>query len=58
MAGNPEAMEGLKRILIEREAHYGRADLTIDTADRSVEETLAEILREIRPIRKAAEAGQ
>ena len=51
-------MEGLKRILIEREAHYGRADLTIDTADRSVEETLAEILREIRPIRKAAEAGQ
>ena len=58
MAGNPEAMADLKRILIEREALHGQADLTIDTANRTVEETLAEILRVIRPIRKAAEAGR
>ncbi|MDA0703436.1 MAG: helix-turn-helix transcriptional regulator [Proteobacteria bacterium] len=58
MAGNPEAMEDLKRILVERESLYGRADLTVDTADRTVEETLAEILRVVRPLRKVAEAAR
>lgn len=58
MAGNPEAMADLKRILIERESLYGRADLTVDTADRTVEETLGEVLREIRPLRSAAEPAR
>jgi XRE family aerobic/anaerobic benzoate catabolism transcriptional regulator len=53
MAGNPEAMEDLKRILIEREALYGQADLTVDTADRTVEQSLATLLRALRPLRSA-----
>jgi XRE family aerobic/anaerobic benzoate catabolism transcriptional regulator len=44
MADNPEAMEDLRRILIEREALYSKADARLDTAGRSVEESLAALL--------------
>lgn len=41
MAGNAEAMDDLRRILAEREALYGKADATLDTAGRSLDESLA-----------------
>ncbi|MCR9126850.1 MAG: helix-turn-helix transcriptional regulator [Rhodobacteraceae bacterium] len=44
MAGNPEAMEQLKSILASREALYGRAEAQIDTAGRSVSDSLDELL--------------
>jgi XRE family aerobic/anaerobic benzoate catabolism transcriptional regulator len=40
MAGNSEAMEDLRRILAGREALYGQADRTVDTAGRTVEASL------------------
>jgi XRE family aerobic/anaerobic benzoate catabolism transcriptional regulator len=49
MAGNDQAMEDLRRILDGRALLYGQADVTVDTASRSMEESLAEL-------RKAAQA--
>jgi XRE family transcriptional regulator, aerobic/anaerobic benzoate catabolism transcriptional regulator len=44
MAGNVQAMDDLRRILAGREAFYGRADVTIDTSEDSVEESLQKLL--------------
>ncbi len=41
MAGNKGAMEDLKQILIGREALYGKADLSIDTDNQSLDQTVA-----------------
>ena len=41
MAGNAEAMDDLRRILVEREALYGKADATLDTAGRNLDDSLA-----------------
>ena len=38
MAQNPEAMSDLKRILLERELLYGKADASVDTSGRTVQE--------------------
>lgn len=43
MAGNSEAMEDLRRILAQREALYRKADAVLDTAGRTVEESLVEL---------------
>jgi XRE family aerobic/anaerobic benzoate catabolism transcriptional regulator len=48
MAGNDEAMEDLRRILNGREALYGQADRTVDTAGRSVDESLGNLRRAVR----------
>jgi XRE family aerobic/anaerobic benzoate catabolism transcriptional regulator len=48
MAGNREAMNDLKRILATRDPLYAKADIAINTSNRSVEETLLELLRSIR----------
>ncbi|HZX68371.1 MAG TPA: shikimate kinase [Candidatus Elarobacter sp.] len=40
MAGNQESMAELRRILAGREQLYRRADATVDTSDRPVEESL------------------
>jgi len=40
MARHPEAMADLERILREREQLYARADIEIDTSERSIEEVL------------------
>ncbi|MBT5414160.1 MAG: helix-turn-helix transcriptional regulator [Rhodospirillaceae bacterium] len=56
MAGNPEAMDDLKRILGERETLYGQADLTVETTDKSVEESLAELVRSVQAVRGAVQA--
>ncbi len=51
MAGNTEAMDDLRRILAEREALHGKADATLDTTGRSLDDSLAalhEIVLEAR----------
>jgi len=45
MAGNREAMEDLRRILAGRAELYAQADMTIDTAGKTVEQSLAELVR-------------
>jgi XRE family transcriptional regulator, aerobic/anaerobic benzoate catabolism transcriptional regulator len=50
MAGNREAMADLRRILEGREALYSRADVTVDTSNRTIEDTTAELLRDVRAI--------
>lgn len=47
MAGSQQAMDDLRRILEERTPLYARADLTIDTAGVSEEETVGELLRQL-----------
>jgi XRE family aerobic/anaerobic benzoate catabolism transcriptional regulator len=53
MANNRDAMSDLKRILSEREVLYGKADLQIDTASRTSEESLETLLKALRetPVR-------
>jgi XRE family transcriptional regulator, aerobic/anaerobic benzoate catabolism transcriptional regulator len=43
MAGNPEAMEDLRKILRAREPLYRKADLCVDTSGISVEESFAKL---------------
>lgn len=45
MAGHTEAMDDLKRILAAREPLYARADITVDTADDTPEQSLAKLRR-------------
>jgi XRE family aerobic/anaerobic benzoate catabolism transcriptional regulator len=47
MAGNPAAMEELRSILASREVLYARADGVVDTTDRTLDATLAEVMRTI-----------
>ena len=47
MTGNREAMQDLHRILRGRNALYGRADVTIDTAQKSVEKSLQLLRRAV-----------
>jgi len=49
MAGNREAMDDLRRILAGREALYAQADVTIDTAGKTVEPSLSELVRAVQP---------
>jgi len=44
MAGSAHAMDDLKRILIERETLYQRADHIVDTSGRTIEETLDAVI--------------
>ena len=44
MAGNRRAMDELRRILIEREPLYRRADYVVDTHAKSVQQTCAEVV--------------
>lgn len=49
MAGNREAMDDLRRILAGREALYAQADVTIDTAGKTVEQSLSGLVRAVQP---------
>ncbi|WP_133490737.1 helix-turn-helix transcriptional regulator [Alcanivorax sp. 24] len=49
MQGHTHAMDDLKRILVERDADYRRADAVLDTSHRSVEDSFAELLSMTRP---------
>lgn len=48
MADNRESMSDLRRILAVREPLYRKADIVIDTSDRSTEETLVSLEKAIR----------
>jgi XRE family aerobic/anaerobic benzoate catabolism transcriptional regulator len=48
MAENDEAMEDLRRILIGRSALYSKADATVDTAGKTVEQSLRELQAAVR----------
>jgi XRE family aerobic/anaerobic benzoate catabolism transcriptional regulator len=45
MAGNAQAMDDLKRILDARAVLYGQADVIVDTAGRSVKQSLKDLKR-------------
>ena len=45
MAGNAQAMADLKRILQSRAALYGQADAVVDTAGRSIRQSLKDLKR-------------
>ena len=47
MTGNREAMQDLHRILRGRNALYGRADVTVDTAHKSVEQSLQQLRKAV-----------
>jgi XRE family transcriptional regulator, aerobic/anaerobic benzoate catabolism transcriptional regulator len=43
MAENAEAMEDLRRILAGRETLYSKADAIVDTAGKTIAQSLAEL---------------
>jgi len=47
MSGNQEAMEDLHRILRGRNALYGRADVTVNTAHKSIEQSLQQLRKAV-----------
>jgi XRE family transcriptional regulator, aerobic/anaerobic benzoate catabolism transcriptional regulator len=47
MAESGEAMNDLRRILAGRAALYGQADVTVDTAGKSIEKSLAELRKAV-----------
>lgn len=53
MANNRDPMSDLERILAEREVLYSKADLAIDTAGRTLEESLDTLIQALRdtPVR-------
>jgi XRE family aerobic/anaerobic benzoate catabolism transcriptional regulator len=48
MAGNKEAMEDLKHILTTREPFYSKANSTVDTSGRTVEESLIALQQTVK----------
>lgn len=48
MSDNRDAMSDLKRILSERDALYAKADIQVDTAGRSIEESVDMLTRALR----------
>jgi XRE family aerobic/anaerobic benzoate catabolism transcriptional regulator len=48
MAGSVEAMDDLRRILAERAAFYGKADLAIDTSGKTLQEAFAALREAVR----------
>ena len=47
MAGNPDAMNDLQKILTSRESVYNQADIGIDTSGKSIEQSLLQLLEAI-----------
>jgi len=54
MAGNAEAMADLRRILVERDQLYGKADAVLDTSGKSFEESLADLRKIALDARRGA----
>jgi XRE family transcriptional regulator, aerobic/anaerobic benzoate catabolism transcriptional regulator len=55
MSNNRDAMSDLKRILAEREVLYSKADIQIDTAGRTLEQSLDTLIQTLRdtPVRES-----
>jgi len=53
MANNRDAMSDLKRILTEREVLYSKADVQVDTAGRTFEDSIEGLIQALRdtPVR-------
>jgi XRE family aerobic/anaerobic benzoate catabolism transcriptional regulator len=49
MAGSQQAMADLRRILEERSELYGRADVAIDTTEKTVDQSVREVLSGLKP---------
>ena len=47
MAGNKEAMDDLRRILAGRAAFYGKADLTFETSDQSLDDAYGALVSKL-----------
>lgn len=56
MANNRDAMSDLKRILAEREVLYSKADIQVDTAGRTFEDSLEMLIQALRdtPVRESS----
>jgi XRE family aerobic/anaerobic benzoate catabolism transcriptional regulator len=50
MAGNPKAMEELNTILKSREALYQRAEATVDTSRKTIDECKSELVLAVRQL--------
>ncbi|WP_346908184.1 helix-turn-helix transcriptional regulator [uncultured Roseibium sp.] len=50
MAGNPKAMEELKSILTSREVLYAKAESTVNTSGKSVEDSVQDLMSKIRDL--------
>lgn len=50
MANNPDAIDELKQLLIEREPFYGRADYVLSTEGRSIEACFDELTTEVESV--------
>jgi XRE family transcriptional regulator, aerobic/anaerobic benzoate catabolism transcriptional regulator len=57
MAGNAEAMEDLRQILRGREALYRKADAVVDTAGKTVDQSLRELEAATNPSPLVGEGG-
>jgi XRE family transcriptional regulator, aerobic/anaerobic benzoate catabolism transcriptional regulator len=57
MAGNREAMEDLQRILASRSPMYAKAELTLDTTDRSQAENFTNLLALVQNAREGWMSG-
>jgi XRE family aerobic/anaerobic benzoate catabolism transcriptional regulator len=55
MAKNPQAMQDLERLLAERESAYQRADMTIDTSQQTVEDSIKKLMGELPKIEEKQE---
>jgi XRE family aerobic/anaerobic benzoate catabolism transcriptional regulator len=53
MAGNTQAMDDLRRILDARDMLYRQADAVVDTAGRSIEQSLRELKKSVRIMEEA-----
>ena len=49
MAGNDQAMEDLRRILDGRAVLYGQADVTVDTAGKTPEQSFSALRKTVAP---------
>ncbi len=50
MAGNPQAMEQLRKILVARESSYCQAEYHLDTSDKKIDISLIELCELIRSL--------
>jgi len=50
MANNPEAMSDLKRILLEREPLYGKADLVVNTSEKAATAAVNGIVKNLKQV--------
>ena len=53
MAGNTRSMDDLVQILTSREPLYAKADITLDTTDRTPEQSVVDLLNALAPVEAA-----